>query len=153
MTAPAASNPHSELDIERMTAKLVAVADRLAEILSIESALVRAMRIKEIGPLQREKTDLTTQYQFAFKALTSAHDGRTLPATIKERLAVSGHRLGAAVVDNELALRVGKIATERLIGSIIAAVKERKKFGVSYAPQRRTPRHTFMTAAAVDRRL
>ena len=150
---PASPQLHADLDVSRMTAKLVNVADRLAEILSRETALVRAMKIKEIGPLQQEKTALTAQYQIAFKALTSAHDGKTLPAAIKERLAQSGHRLGTAVVENELALRVGKIATERLIGSIIAAVKERKKFGISYAPQSGTPRHTFMTAAAVDRRL
>jgi hypothetical protein len=147
--------PETRLDaaLAGMTARLVDLAERLAAVLMRETALVRAMRIKEIGSLQQEKITLTAQYQTAFKALTSAHDGGSLPALIKEQLAVSGQRLGAAVVDNELALRVGKVATERLIGSIIAAVKDQQKSGRSYAPQRNTPRHTFMTAAAVDRRL
>jgi hypothetical protein len=150
MAAPQA-NPSAEL--AAMTARLVDLAGRLAEVLTRETGLVRAMRIKEIGPLQQEKTNLTAQYQTVFKALTSAHDGKSLPEAIKEQLAVSGQHLATAVVDNELALRVGQVATERLIGSIIAAVKEQKKFGTSYAPRRATPRHTFMTAAAVDRRL
>lgn len=148
---PATLQAYSEL--ANMTARLVDLAERLAEVLTRETGLVRAMRIKEIGPLQEEKTNLTAQYQTAFKALTSAHDGRSLPEAIKEQLALSGQRLATAVVENGLALRVGRVATERLIGSIVAAVKEQKKFGISYAPQRVTPRHTFMTAAAVDRRL
>jgi hypothetical protein len=149
----AAPQAQPDAEIAGMTARLVDLAGRLAEMLARETALVRAMRIKEIGPLQEAKTALTAQYQTAFKALTSAHDGKSLPAAIKEQLALSGQLLATAVADNELALRVGKIATETLIGSIIAAVKEQKKFGASYAPQSVAPRHTFMTAAAVDRRL
>jgi hypothetical protein len=150
---PAIPEIHLEAELDGMTARLVDLAGRLATVLMRESALVRAMRIKEIGSLQQAKTTLTAQYQTTFKALTSAHDGGSLPPTIKEQLAISGQRLGAAVIDNELALRVGKVATERLIGSIVAAVKKQQKYGLSYAPQRNTPRHTFMTAAAVDRRL
>jgi hypothetical protein len=153
MNMAAISQAQPDAEIAGMTARLVDLAGRLAEMLTRETALVRAMRIKEIGPLQDAKTALTEQYQTAFKSLTSAHDGKSLPAAIKEQLAVSGQLLAAAVADNELALRVGKVATETLIGSIIAAVKEQKKSGRSYAPRSITPRYTFMTAAAVDRRL
>jgi hypothetical protein len=56
-------------------------------------------------------------------------------------------------VDNALALRVGKAATEQLIGSIVAAVRDQLKNTTSYAPQQILPRNSFMTSAAVDRRL
>jgi hypothetical protein len=144
--------PH-EGDVAGMSGRLVDLAGRLVAVLSRETALVRAMRVREIGPLQDEKTSLTAQYRTAFKAMTSTYPGSSLPAPIKEELAISGQHLGQALVENELALRVGKAATERLITSIVAAVRQQKKFRISYAPQRETPRHTFMTAAAVDRRL
>src|SRR5580693_8140818 len=105
----AAPQAQPDAEIAGMTARLVDLEGRLAEMLARETALVRAMRIKEIGPLQEAKTAPTAQYQTAVKALTSAHDGKSLPAAIKEQLALSGQLLAAAVADNELALRVGKI--------------------------------------------
>jgi hypothetical protein len=148
-----AAKVHHEADVAGMTARLVDLAARLVAILTRETALVRAMHVREIGVLQREKTNLTAQYRTVFKAMTSTYPGPSLPPAIKEELAISGQRLGQALVENELALRVGKAATERLIASIVAAVRQQKKFSTSYAPQRETPRHIFMTAAAVDRRL
>jgi len=140
-------------ELADMTARLVDLAGRLVAVLTHETALVRAMKVKEIGALQDEKVSLTAQYQTAFKALTSAQSGPSLPASVKEQLARSGRRLAETVIENELALRVGQIATDRLIGSIVAAVKKQKRHSLSYAPQQRTPRHTFMTAAAIDRRM
>lgn len=151
MPAEAATRPATEL--VDMTGRLVDLVGRLVAVLTHETTLVRAMKIKEIGPLQAEKVSLTAQYSTTFKAITSARPGASLPAEVKEQLARSGQRLAEAVAENELALRVGQVATERLIGSIVAAVKQAKKHRLSYAPQRSTPRHTFMTAAAVDRRL
>ena len=145
------ARPAAELG--EMTSRLADLASRLATLLARETALVRAMKVKEIGTLQAEKVSLSAQYQTAFKALTSAQPAAALPEVIREQLARSGQRLAEAVVENELALRVGQVAAERLIGSIVAAVKKQKKHSLSYAPQPRTPRHTFMTAAAVDRRM
>ncbi len=150
---PASAASHPPADPARITALLGDLAQRLTEVLGRETALVRAMRVKEIGPLQAQKIELTTQYQTMFKALTAAFDGKSLPPAIKERLAIAGQRLSAAVIENELMLRVGKVATERLIGSIVNAVREQKKTITAYAPNNAAPRRTFMTAAAVDRRL
>jgi hypothetical protein len=140
-------------EIVAMTNELADIAERLTRVLTRETELVRAMQVKEIGPLQSEKTGLTALYQKAFKGLAAVNDGASLPASCKERLAVAGKALAAAVVDNELMLRVGKVATERLIGSIVNALKDLHKTSLSYAPKRIAPRHGFMTAAAVDRRL
>jgi hypothetical protein len=141
-------------DIPALTETLATLADQLTALLARESALVRAMRIAEIGELQAEKTALTARYQETFKALVAAHGGQPLAFEIKERLARSGKYLGDAVAENELALRVGRVATERLITTIVAAVKEQQRSASAYAPHRAAAqRHSFMTAAALDRRL
>jgi hypothetical protein len=142
-------------EIPALADTLAMLADRLTALLARESALVRAMRVAEIGELQAEKTALTARYQETFNALVAAHRGAPLPLDIKERLARSGQRLGDAVAENELALRVGRLATERLITTIVAAVKEQQQSAGPYAPPRSAaaPRRGFMTAAALDRRL
>lgn len=150
---PPAAASHPPTDPARITALLGVLAQRLIEVLARETALVRAMRVKEIGPLQAQKTELTAQYQTMFKALTTAFDGKSLPPAIKEQLAITGQRLSAAVIENELMLRAGKVATERLIGSIVNAVREQKKSTTVYAPKSASPRRSFMTASAVDRRM
>ena len=136
-----------------ITEELVAIATELTKVLTRETALVRAMRVKEIGPLQGEKTGLTARYQKTFTSLKAINDGTSLPSPGKERLAVAGKNLATAVIDNEMMLRVGKVATERLIGSIVDALKIQHRTTLTYAATRALPRHGFMTAAAVDRRL
>lgn len=154
MKGKRATSNREAADIPSLTAELADLADRLTRVLSQESELVRAMRISEIGALQAEKTGLTASYQEAFETLVGAHGADGLPLPIKEQLAVSGQRLAVAVVENELALRVGKVATERLITTIVAAVKEQQKSVTAYEAQRgAAPRRSFMTAAALDRRL
>ena len=149
----AAKNPSSEAALRDLAAELAQLAGSLTTLLAQETEFVRALRVKEIGPLQAEKTRLTAAYQSSFKALTGTYDAKSLPPDIRDVLAAAGQRLAAAVIDNELALRVGKAATERLIGSIIDAVKEQRKSVTVYAPGAPAARHTFMTAAAVDRHL
>jgi hypothetical protein len=141
-------------DIPALADALATLADQLTALLMRESALVRAMRVAEIGDLQAEKTALTARYQETFKALVTAHGGQPFAPEIKERLARSGQRLGDAVAENELALRVGRVATERLITTIVAAVKEQQRSASAYAPHHpAAQRRGFMTAAALDRRL
>jgi hypothetical protein len=153
MTSASSGIPSAD-EIADLTEQLAELADRLTALLSHETELVRAMRIMEIGALQDEKTRLTAAYHKTLKALTTAHKGKPLSLPVKERLAVPGDRLGVAVTNNELMLRVGRVATERLIAAIVAAVKQQQKSVTAYAPERTTgPRRSFMTSAALDRRL
>jgi hypothetical protein len=153
MPNPMPASSSVAANLAGLTAELVEIAERLTKVLARETELIRAMRVKEIGPLQTDKTDLTSRYQKSFKALVAANDGKSLPPAIKERLAVTGQHLAKAVTENELMLRVGKTATERLISSIVAAVKEQNKTTLSYAPQKAGPSQRFMTASAVNRQL
>jgi len=152
--AETASKAPSAAEIPALSDNLADIADRLIEVLSRETELVRTMRVAEIGALQRDKTALTTLYQKTFKALVAAHGGKPFARAAKERLAALATKLSAAVSENELMLRVGKVATERLITTIVAAVREDQRATTVYAPQRApAPRRSFMTAAALDRRL
>lgn len=147
------ANPQTPADITGLVTQLAGLADSLTALLTQETELVRSMRIKEIGPLQARKTRLTAEYQTTFTSLTTMRDGKSLPPDMRDLLAVSGQRLAAAVVENELALRVGKTATEKLISSIVDAVRDQQKSVTTYAPKATPQRHGFMTAAAIDRQL
>lgn len=149
----AKATPQTPADIAALVAQLADLADRLTALLTQETELVRSMRIKEIGPLQAPKTHLTAEYQTAFARLTTARDGKSLPTDLRDLLAVSGQRLATAVAENQLALRVGKTATEKLISSIVDAVRNQQKSVTTYAAKATPQRHGFMTAAAIDRKL
>lgn len=152
--AQTASKAPSAEEIPALSDSLAGIADRLIELLARETGLVRAMRVNEIGALQGEKTALTALYQKTFKALVAAHGGKPFARAAKERLAAVANKLGAAVRENELMLRVGRVATERLITTIVAAVREDQRSTSAYAPQPAlAARRSFMTAAALDRRL
>ncbi|MGH7032221.1 MAG: hypothetical protein ACREFL_00655 [Stellaceae bacterium] len=153
MTETASNVPTAE-KISALSEDLAGIADRLAEALSRETELVRAMRVTEIGALQADKTALAALYQKTFRILVAAHGGKPFAPAVKRRLAAVANKLSAAVSENELMLRVGKVATERLITTIVAAVREEQRSSSAYAPQRAPiARRGFMTAAALDRRL
>jgi hypothetical protein len=138
-------------DTATLVGQIIELAASLCAVLGQETALVRAMHVKEIGPLQREKTSLTEAYRKAFKALTARQSGSQLAPPLKERLQAAGQNLAKAVRENEMMLRVGQAATERLIVAIVTAVNEQRKAAVGYAPKAKMPRG--VRPAAIDRRL
>ena len=56
-------------------------------------------------------------------------------------------------MENERALRIGRTATERLIATIIRAVKLSRRPLASYAPSRGTMREPRIAGVSLDRRL
>jgi hypothetical protein len=127
------------------TAALVAVATELALLLEREPVLVKALKIAEIAPLQNEKTRLTLAFQKALK--------QSPPSAASKPWMASGRRLAQAAIDNERALRVGRAATERLIGAVIAAVKQSRRALATYAPRHGLPREPAIAGISCDRRL
>jgi hypothetical protein len=141
-------------DLDALSGNLAALARQLAAHLDEETALVRAMRVAAVAERQAEKTRLIGLYEQAFKAFAAAAKGiKNLPEAIRERLVAANRILTAAVGENETMLRAGRIATERLIGSIIDAVKQSQPSTAAYSQKRGAPRHRPLSAVAVDRRL
>jgi hypothetical protein len=129
-------------------AGLIDLSDRLTDLQGRETALLQAMRVREIAALQPEKVRLTRLYQ---KAITAPP--RPLPESVKAELLATGQRLAAATVENERALRVSHTASERLIGAIVTAIKEQQPSITGYTPRMAAPRHVGVSGVTLDRRL
>jgi hypothetical protein len=132
-------------------AGLIALATQLAELLERETALVRAMKVAEIGPLQGEKSRLTMLFDALIRTggKTAAFSG-----TLKTQWLAAAKRLGEAAEENERALRAGRTATERLVSAIVKAVKETRRPTSAYTARHAAPRREPAVAGiALDHRL
>ena len=130
--------------------ELFAVLGDLAGLLERETRLVRALKITEIGPLQADKTRLVP---LLHKFLKQFEGGTKLAPAAKQKWGVLGQRLVAAAAENERALRIGRTATERLIGAVIGAVKESRRPHATYSPRKRGSCDLTVAGVALDRRL
>jgi hypothetical protein len=126
------------------------IAGELAGVLEHETALVRALNIPDIAPLQAEKARLTQRFQKALKALD---DDASPSAAARAEWMAAGRRLADAAIENERALRIGRAATERLIAAVVSAVTESRPPIAAYSQQRRMPPAPQIAGVAVDRRL
>ncbi len=136
--------------------RLLETAEQLTALLIEESGLVRTLHISEITPLQADKTRLTATYAKTLRAL-AAPESRPLPASLKARLMAAAQKLNAAAADNERMLKVGRAATDRLIGTIVSAIKEARPATTGYTRNtqrgRSLPLAPAMNGIAVDRRM
>ncbi|HVA12264.1 MAG TPA: hypothetical protein VNF99_03360 [Stellaceae bacterium] len=135
-------------------AGLCALATELASLLERETGLIRAMRLKEIAPLQADKARLTKSCGSALKTIDPA---APVAAALKDQWRAVSKKLGDAAIANEMALRVGHAATDQLVSAIIGHIERRRSATASYArpqpisagPTRRPP----LAGVALDRRL
>jgi len=134
------------------TAALAALANELAGLLERETALVRAMKIAEIEPLQPDKARLTQRFDKEFKAATASGDAAARGPAAAPWLA-AGHRLAAAAMANERALRIGRAATERLVGAVVSAVQQSRSPATGYSKARCVSRAQRIAGVAIDHRL
>jgi len=132
---------------------LVALADSLTALLERETALVRAMEIAKIAPLQADKTRLTQAFQKALGALGQGPGKPGLAGPAKAAWLAAGRRLAAAAAENERALRIGRTATERLIRVVVAAVRNSRRPPAAYSARRAAPCSARIAGIALDHRL
>jgi hypothetical protein len=132
---------------------LVALAEALTALLERETALVRAMEIAKIAPLQAEKTRLTQAFQKALGALGHGPGKLSLAGPAKTAWLVAGRRLAAAAAENERALRIGRTATERLIRVVVTAVRNSRRPPAAYSARRAAPCPARLAGIALDHRL
>jgi hypothetical protein len=109
---------------------LCAVAQELATLLDRESALIRAMRIKEIAPLQADKARLT---KLCGTTLQSIDPAAPVSDALKNQWRAVSKKLGDAAVANEMALRVGRAATDHLVSAIIGHIQKEHRSATAYA--------------------
>jgi len=111
-------------------AGLCTVAAELAALLDRETKLIRTMHIRDIGPLQTDKLRLTQACGAALKAIDPA---KPVAPAIKDRWRAISKHLGDAAIANEMALRVGHAATDKLVSAIIGHIERRHSTATSYA--------------------
>ena len=146
--APAIGDP--ALD----AADILDLSERLTVLLTQETALLKAMRVSDIEPLQAEKLRLTRLYQKAVLSLRGDGTARpALPDPLKSQLAAAGQRLADVTAENERSLRVSHAATECLIAAIITAIKDQRPSTSGYTSRMAAPRSDRVSGVALDRRM
>jgi hypothetical protein len=120
------------------------IAGILADLLERETTLVRATKLTEIGPLQPEKIRLTLLFQ-----KTLEKSGKP----VGKAWTAAAERLAQAAIDNERALRVGRAATDRLIATVISAVRKSRGPATTYVAKRCQTREARMAGITLDRKL
>jgi hypothetical protein len=133
---------------------LCAIADELAALLDRETALIHAMRIGEIAPLQVDKARLTKLCGTTLQAIDSA---APVPAALKEQWRTASKKLGDAALANEMALRVGHTATDHLVSAIIGHIQKERSSAAGYSrPKPIAPgisRRPTLAGVTIDRSL
>jgi hypothetical protein len=133
---------------------LCAAATELTALLDRETALIRAMRLTEIGPLQADKARLTQLCGTTLKAIDPA---APVSNALKDQWRAISKKLGDAAVANEMALRVGHAATDRLVSAIVGHIQKERSAASGYArPKPIAPgasRRPTLAGVTIDRSL
>ena len=133
---------------------LCAIAGELATLLDRETALIRAMRIKEIAPLQADKVRLTKLCGTTLQGLDPAEP---VSNSLKEQWRLTSKKLGDAALANEMALRVGHAATDQLVSAIVGHIQKERSSAAGYArPKPIAPgisRRPSLAGVTIDRSL
>ena len=134
--------------------ELCAVAHELATLLDRETALIRAMRINEIAPLQADKARLT---KLCGTTLQSINPDTPVSDALKDKWRAVSKKLGDAALANEMALRVGHAATDQLVSAVIGHIQKERSSANGYArPKPIAPgvsRRPMLAGVTVDRSL
>jgi hypothetical protein len=133
---------------------LCAIADELATLLDRETALIRAMRITEIAPLQADKARLTKLCGTTLQAIDPAVP---VSSALKEQWRAASKKLGDAALANEMALRVGHAATDHLVSAIVGHIQKERGSATGYARPKPiapgAPRRPTLAGVTIDRSL
>lgn len=132
--------------------QLIDLLMRLADLMVSETAMLSSGHVRDIGPLQQEKLRLAALYQRAVKDIQSG--SIKLPPALRAQIVAASGRLAQAATENELALRIGRASTRRLLDLVVESIKSRVQPLHRYTAKRltRPPGGTTM-AFALDRRM
>jgi len=104
---------------------LIEIASKLIALLGRETALLRQMKIREIGALQDEKLTLSRAYEARVRALNKhgdAVDG--VEQAIRDELRATVNRFQSAAEANSIVVRAAQTVNQRLMQAIVDAVNE-----------------------------
>ena len=135
-------------------ARLVATMARLTILVERETAVLETPGMPGLAALQEEKSRLTQAYATS-TAEIGARSGAldTLAPRLKAEMRSAATRLAQALIRNEKALSAMTNATDRVLGTIIHALKQQRGTGATYAPRRAgVSRCTLPSGMTLDQR-
>ena len=115
---------------------VIEIVKGLISVMSREIVLLRAMQIKEMSQLQKEKLTLVNAYeQGTSKLKNDPSFMKHLNPLLKNELRDVIQLLNDTVKENETALLAAKTSNERLMQAVVDAVQQQKNNNsASYSP-------------------
>ena len=134
--------------------QLAATMVRLTELVERETAALSTPGMPGFADLQAEKSRLTQAYAKSVAELGAASGGVAgLAPRMRAEMHAAATRLAQALVRNETALRATTEATDRVLGTIIRAIKQQRIASTNYAPRRNSAtRSTLPAGMTLDQR-
>lgn len=125
---------------------LIGVTQRLSDLMTAEITALRAMRPKDIRPLQEEKAKLTSRYEADLRLFSEHADDmiRIDPALVAE-LKQSTATLRTILVHNKLVLAATRSVNEALVHTIADEIARQRNPAEAYGE------HGQHVAATVSR--
>ena len=112
---------------------LIAITRRLTDLLTAEIAALRAMRPKDIVPLQEEKAELTYNYESRLQALKQdAIELKKIPPELAAELGHSTQLLRDVIADNQRALKAVREVNEDVINVIADEIARQRNPARTY---------------------
>jgi hypothetical protein len=128
MTMMAQARPQPAQPAARIAGGLIETTERLADVLQRETALLRAMKLREAATVQVEKATLAEIYERSIREMQAQNGtlAQAIPASQIGALRKAGERLASAAADNERALRAARAVNERVLAAIVDAAREQR---------------------------
>lgn len=121
------------MTVESQLESLIEVASELIELMEAETALLRGMDVKGIGPMQEDKMRLTGLYEERARRLAAVPRAiQELPSETKERFGELMVRFKRTAGENELALLAARQAHDTLFEAVIHAAEKQRREGAGY---------------------
>ena len=115
---------------------LIAITNRLIDLMGKEIEMLRNMRPQDIGALQKDKVNLALAYE---RHMHELRDDPSLLATAKPDLKVELKRITGRfqemLNENESAIKAVKSVSEKLLTAIANAVTEQRGEAAAYSKE------------------
>jgi len=137
-----------------ITGPILALTDKLIEVIRGESEALREMRVHDIGPLQQEKARLIGLYQGMLGTLKNGTARVSAEAAPQAALRAKTAELGDVSAENEKLLRTSRVATERVLRIIMETLRKHRSTPTGYtaSAQSRARSMIGMHGVTVDHR-
>jgi flagellar biosynthesis/type III secretory pathway chaperone len=122
---PSSKEPAASPSLEHLMTRTIVLIDEIVTVLEEEIPLIETRKHKEHAELLKRKQRLTLDYRANLKSLIAEPELlKQLPESLRAKARIAAERLAEASGRNARALRAVITASQRLVQSIVAMVKD-----------------------------